>query len=66
EGKRLQVVFFGNMDAFGEYLDEKFGQGSFQELLGQRGHFALTILYQLGINSYHGKEELQFLMKSYK
>jgi len=66
EGKRFQVVFFGNMDAFGEYLNEKFGQGSFQELLGQRGHFALTILYQLGINSYHGKEELQFLMKSYK
>lgn len=66
DGRRVQLVFFGNMDAFGVYLDETFGAGSFEELLSQRGHFSLTVLYQLGINSYHGKEELQFLMKSYK
>ena len=65
-GKRFRLTFFGSMDAFLRFLDEKYGEGSGDALLSSRRSFEVTIAYQLGIHSYQGKEELQFLLKSYQ
>ena len=66
DGKKFRLTFFGSMDAFLQFLDEKYGEGSGDALLSNRQSFDVTIAYQLGINSYQGKEELQFLLKSYQ
>ncbi len=65
EGREEWLVFFGDLNAFGAYLDEKYGQGSESNLYEGKGNFALSIVYQLGINSYKGKEERQFIMQNY-
>ena len=65
-GRRFSLTFFGSMDSFLKDLDAKYGEGSAQALLSGEGDFAMHVVYQLGINSYHGKEELQYLMKSYR
>ena len=65
-GKRVGIVYFGDFQAFLNWLDGRFGAGSKERLLAGRGDFPISVAYQLGINSYHGSEDLQFLMKSYQ
>ncbi|MBR6477528.1 MAG: single-stranded-DNA-specific exonuclease RecJ [Lachnospiraceae bacterium] len=66
EGKKLDVTYFGDLEAFLAWLDEKFGSGSRELLLAGQGQYRVSVAYQIGINSYHGNEELQFLMKSFQ
>ncbi|MBP5281848.1 MAG: single-stranded-DNA-specific exonuclease RecJ [Lachnospiraceae bacterium] len=66
QGKRLDVMYFGELERFLDWLDETHGSGSRDLLLSGQGQFAISVAYQIGINSFHGNEELQFLMKSYK
>ncbi len=65
DGFKGQMVFFGNVQKFGDYLDEKFGPGSAKALYEGRGNFPLAVTYQLGINQFRGNTELQFLMQNY-
>lgn len=65
-GSRIKLTYFGNVEDFFEYLDEKYGQGSSENLLKGRGDYSMMVAYQIGINAFHGKEEIQFLMKSYQ
>ncbi len=65
DGYRGQMVYFGNVEKFGAYLDEKFGEGSAKALYEGRGNFPLAVTYQLGINQFRGNTELQFLMQNY-
>ena len=65
-GSKLTLTYFGEMDAFLNWLDETHGSGSSDLLLSGRGNFQVAVAYQLGINSYRGKEELQFVMKAFK
>lgn len=65
EGTEQWLVYFGNLDAFGEFLNDKFGQGSEDALYSGRGSFAVSVVYQLGMNSYKGKMEKQFVMQNY-
>lgn len=65
EGTTQSVVFFGDLERFGQFLDEKYGEGSEQALYEGRGNFKLAIVYQLGQNTYKGRTELQFVMQYY-
>ncbi len=65
EGRDEWLVYFGNLDAFGGYLEEKYGHGSEQTLYAGKGNYKLSVVYQLGINSYKGKTERQFIMQNY-
>ena len=65
EGTTQSVVFFGDLERFGQFLDEKYGEGSEQNLYEGRGEFKLAIVYQLGQNTYKGRTELQFVMQYY-
>lgn len=64
-GKRISLTYFGELDTFVKWLDETFGMGSSEELFKGRGHFRISVAYQLGMNSFRGRSEMQFLMKSY-
>ena len=65
-GRRVSLTYFGSMDAFREFLDGKYGSGAFERLLAGQGEFPVHVVYQTDVNSYRGKEELQFLMKSFR
>ena len=64
-GNRKELMYFGDVDAFGRFLDEKYGDGSADKLFGGRGDYLVSITYQTGINAYRGKESLQFIMQNY-
>ncbi len=65
EGTKAQVVFFGDLEQFGAFLTEKYGQGSEEALYAGKGEFAVSIVYQLSLNTFRGKTELQFIMQNY-
>ncbi len=65
QGAERQLVYFGDVEAFGSFLDEKFGAGSQNALYGARGGFLVSVAYQLGKNTYKGRTELQYVMRYY-
>lgn len=64
-GVEKQLVFFGDLERFGAFLEGKYGPGSQEALYEGRGNFNLSVVYQLGKNTYRGKTELQYVMQYY-
>lgn len=65
EGAERWLVFFGDLDKLGRYLEERYGQGSEEKLYIGQGNFKLSVVYQLGINTYKGKSEVQYIMQNF-
>lgn len=63
EGKGMSLVFFGDLEKFGSFLEKKYGPGAGEALYDGRGAYKVSVVYQLGINTYKGKRELQFVMQ---
>ncbi len=64
-GAEKQLVFFGDLEGFGNFLDEKFGSGSDAALYAGRGNYRISVVYQLGKNTYKGRTEVQYVMQYY-
>lgn len=65
EGKGYEVVYFGGLEKFHAFLTEKFGEGAEEALYKGGCDYCLSITYQLGINSYRGRSEVQILMQHF-
>jgi len=65
ENTRQELVFFGDLEQFETFLDHKYGDGRGQLLYLQNCDYQVSVTYQLGINSYRGKEKVQFVMQNY-
>lgn len=65
QGMRKQLVYFGDLEKFGQFLNEKYGPGSEEALYGGRARLSVSAVYQLGKNTYRGKTELQYVMQYY-
>lgn len=65
EGESRQLVYFGNLEKFGDFLRDKFGEDSEDILYSGEGNFPVSVAYQLGINTYKGKTELQYVMQHF-
>jgi len=65
EEKREELMFFGDVGEFCHFLNHKYGENSAEELFSGRGRFQISITYQAGINSYRGRENIQFIMQNY-
>ena len=63
--KRTDVMFFGDLEGFIQVLEEKYGVGSFDKLLVGQGDYAMSIAYQVGINTFRGTQSVQYIMVSY-
>ena len=61
------MIFFGDMEKWHSFLADKFGQDSVDEMyLGNTdGNMKINIAYYPDINSYQGRESLQFIMNDY-
>lgn len=64
-GNRKQLVYFGDLEKFGSFLQEKYGPGSEEALYEGRARLKISVVYQLGKNTYKGKTELQYIMQYY-
>ncbi|MCI8530309.1 MAG: single-stranded-DNA-specific exonuclease RecJ [Lachnospiraceae bacterium] len=64
-GMEKQLVFFGDLEKFGSFLDEKYGAGSEKALYNGKGKCLVSVVYQLGKNTYRGRTELQYVMQNY-
>lgn len=65
EGQEMWLVYFGDLAKFGAFLNEKYGEGSEEALYRGNADFKVSVVYQLGMNTYRGKTELQFMMQNY-
>lgn len=65
QGTRKQLVYFGDLEKFGQFLNEKYGPGSQEALYEGRARLAVSAVYQLGKSTYRGKTELQYVMQYY-
>ncbi len=65
EGGEKQLVFFGDLEAFGDFLEIKYGPDAPQMLYSGRGNFEVSVVYQLGKNTYKGRTQLQYVMQYY-
>lgn len=65
QGSTRQLVFFGELEKFDAFLEEKWGPGSAAALYRGEAGFQLSVVYQLGKHTYRGKTELQYVMQHY-
>ena len=65
DGKSYQMVYFGDLDGFHTFLDQKFGQGAAERLYEGRGEFPVSVTYQLNLRTYMGKTEAQLVMRNF-
>lgn len=65
EGHEEQIVFFGDLDGFGIFLDQKYGDGAAEKLYNEKCSYEVSVVYQLGLNTFRGRTEKQFIMQNY-
>ena len=66
DGREFEMVYFGDIQAFHEYLDQKFGIQAVERLYQGRGReIVLSVAYYPDINEYRGNVSLQMVMKYY-
>ena len=63
--RREDLMYFGDLEGFCGFLDDKYGKGSADALFTGRGEFAVSVTYQIGVNSFRGRESLQYIMQNY-
>lgn len=62
-----EMMYFGDIEAFHVFLEEKTGKTAVNELLlGNRVDIPISITYYPAINSFAGKENLQIIMQNYR
>lgn len=64
-GREYQLTFFGNLDDFHAFLDDRFGKGSADKLYTDNCNYCISITYQLSLNTYMGRTEMQLVMQNY-
>lgn len=65
EGTIEQLVLFRNLEEFEDLLAEKYGSDSVKCLYDGVGDYEISVVYQLGINSYRGRKEKQLIVQHF-
>lgn len=65
EGLEVELVFFGDLGRFHDFLDAKYGNGSAKLLYGTDCDYLVSVTYQLSVNAYRGSENLQIILQNY-
>ncbi|TCL60096.1 single-stranded-DNA-specific exonuclease [Kineothrix alysoides] len=67
EGGSYEMVYFGDLDKFHEFLSAQAGKENVVRMLeGGRGDIPISITYYPSINSYAGRESIQIVLQNYK
>lgn len=63
DGTTHQVVLFGDLQPFHDFLEEKFGPGASDKIYRYNCAFPMHMIYTLAVNTYQMRESLQIQMK---
>ena len=67
DGKRFDMMYFGDLETFDLFLREKFGVDKVGRLYsGGTEGIEISVVYYPDINEYRGNETLQMVMKYYQ
>ena len=66
-GKIYDMMYFGDMDKFHDFLSDRYGSQAVDDLYAGNtdGNLKISIAYYPDINSYQGRESLQFIMNDF-
>ena len=67
-GSRYEMVYFGDLEKFDGFLEERFGQAKLAALYGsgiEEGDAAISMVYYPDLNYYAGRESVQIVMRDY-
>lgn len=64
-GHRVWMIYFGNLEKFENYLTEKYGMDSVDNLYAGKGNYILSVVYQAEKRLYQGMEEIEFKLLYY-
>ena len=64
-GRREKMVLFRNLERFETLLAEKYGAESVPKLYAGQGDYLFSVVYQLGLNTYRGVTEKQYIIQNY-
>lgn len=65
--QQYDVIYFGDIAKFNQYISEKYGTGKVQSLYeGNAVGICLSIVYYPEINEFRGNRSLQLVMKDYQ
>lgn len=63
----IEAMFFGDIDGFFGYLEERFGAGAGKRVLGGRADgMKISVTYYPGINKYQGRRSPQIVITHYR
>lgn len=66
-GMPVAGIYFGDVDGFTAYIEEKFGKSELAAVFdGKENNVELSMIYFPKINNFRGVEELQFEIQMYK
>lgn len=66
-GRKYDLVYFGDIEAFNAYMVRRYGAEAVEMLYGgQAGGIVLSVVYYPEINEYRGSVSLQMVMKYYQ
>ncbi len=67
EGRRFEMIYFGDLEAFHIFLENRYSKDQATALYagGSETPMEISITYYPGINSYMGKESIQIVMQNY-
>ena len=67
QGKPVSGIYFGDIEAFCAYIEDKFGKPELENALeGKNNDIELSLVYFPKINSFRGVDELQFEIQYYQ
>ena len=67
QGMPVSGIYFGDIDAFLDYMSEKFGKEQVEAAMeGQKNEIEMSFVYYPKINSFRGVDELQFELQYYQ
>lgn len=67
-GRFYDMIYFGDLDQFDDFLRERFGQERINALYGagiREGNVTISMAYYPDINYYAGRESVQIVMQDY-
>lgn len=65
-GRQFEMMYFGNMETWHDFLNKQFGKGACDRLyLGRGGEIRIHVIYYPDIDVYQGRERLQMIMQDY-
>lgn len=65
-GRQFEMIYFGNLDAWHDFLTEQFGQEACDGLYqGAGGKIRIHAIYYPELDVYQGRERLQMIMQDY-